>query len=443
MSGEERKGFTMTRIIATLIATLIALTNTPAHAQGLFDVKLGGGGKGGSGRVRVTLPQLVDGLLSQWEPHGFKRRYVDRSGGVVIGEMAWFPQAVRYRLGRGAIPPNDIIQFPPDRYMMPLALAVGTYSSPKSTPKDKAEAAQLIAKFILGFKLNKALLKHAKGKKKGKVTITKFEINWEKKGKVPPDLVKETLDAREVKFAEQSWLLCPWANAPKANEGKANKNFDPTRPMACLVKVAFSFLNTKKKLKPVMAITLASLDDIPDRPTKVYMKDGKVLKKPILVPGPIHFLMTQYGFRVKDALAFGKVYPATLNSPVLREGLIDPYRRIDDNGQPIVKTDKVSDSSSGKAFTVFYWIAWVLIMIGLTVALGLFMNWLIRRFWSWNLTAKIVYVVLMVIFALLSLKWRWLLWGWFGLMVILFALPSIIQRPPPAANGQPANGNAN
>ncbi len=426
----------MSKIIATLI-TLIALftLNTPASAQGLFDVKLGGG-KGGGGRVKVTLPQLVDGLLSQWEPHGFKRRYVDRTGGIVIGEMSWFPKAVRYRLGRSAIPPKDIIQFPPDKYMMPLALAVGHYNNPKTEAKAKAKVAQLIAKHVMGFKLNKVLLKKAKGKRRGKVEITDFEYTWKKDSKLSPEMVAQALNAREVKFAEQSWLLCQWAHAPKANESKANENFDPKKPMSCLIKVAFSFLNKKKKRKPVMAINLASLNEIPDSPAKIYLKDGKALKKPITVPGPVHFLMRQYGFKLKDALTFGKIYPATLNSPVLREGLIDPYRRIDDNGQPIVKTPEASSTS--KVFTVLYWIAWFLIMIALGIALALFMNWLVKRFWSWNWTAKLVYVVLLGGVILLSLIWNWLIWGWLFLAVLLFALPSIIQRPPPAPHN--ANG---
>lgn len=144
------------------------------------------------------------------------------------------------------------------------------------------------------------------------------------------------------------WLNCLEANPAKANEKEKNGNYDPESPTVCLIKIQFR-PEHKGKQTAVMDITLANLQDV----------------------GGVGFLQGEYRIKPGDAQRFSTSAPLILNSPTLREGLIDNVREVRE-GLPVVPETEGSPSSpsissSGKSSTPTRTVGWIFRLVSAMV----------------------------------------------------------------------------
>ena len=432
-----------------IIILITLLISTSAFAQdSLFDVKLGGGGGGGPGPSKVTIEQLVDGALS-WGNHGCKPRYTEPSQGILILECPWFPQTANYKLTKGAIPPDPIVVFPSDPVMLKLSLAVGKLGWPgldtqsgkdKADPRKelKAEVAKILQE--LDEKAEEWKVQKKKGKagkkdpkKKEKPSGDDDDDDDSGDDDAPDGEAEELLSRRSLSSNGLQWSLCQWASSPKANESRVNPRFDPEKPMTCLVRVAFSFEDTKNKRKPQMSIRLARLKDIPSQTGRVVTEDGKLIDVSTL-PAHVAFLMKEYGVKFRDAFRYSTEYPVVFNSPVLREGLIDTYQQLDSSGQPVV--EGLGGTTNG--FRVFYWIIAVLSLLLIPVFLFTTMKWWVEKLWNigaWGTKLKALCGLILLVMLVTAVTWPVLMWVYFmGTAMLFIATQFISNRRVPTAN---------
>jgi hypothetical protein len=447
------------------VALFVLLVTVPAFVVAqdegsLFDVDLGG-----APAIIVTPEQLVDGIIGQWSPHGFYPRYVDREGGIVIGEAPWFMLTSRYRVKR--IPPNNIIEFPDYFEMKRVALLPQVFPDDDDVPeekrvskKEKKKLRQEAAKAILAFHavevLRQRIEEQARSSRRGRrnidFVITSLNIERLQEQLSDDDAgdadvsdadagdadVEEELSdediAKAMKFDwvpwnGQRWYTCEWANKPRPNETKANSHFDPKRPPSCLIKIAFT--GTEKR-KPIMAITLASLQDIPHVLFVSDKADSKGEKAIVGgIPGGVGFLMGEYGFTKEDAIRFSKVAPMVLNTSTKREGLLDTFRKLED-----AQTDPAT--SRVELWTVLYAVGWFIVMILLAWTWFKALETIVYNIWrttqwSWKIWV-FLYCPLLLIAGILMPFYPFLEWVFLGVAALLLIIPSLIS----SSNGEGA-----
>ena len=403
--------------ITFVVALVVSLFSAPAFAQGLFDTPEGGGGE----VIIVTPEQLVDGILAQSAPHGCKPRYINRAEGMVIMECRWFPMMSRYRVT--SIPPEAIISFPPYELMWGLAMTPrlefykGESVSEEMLKERKLQrmnSAKAVQLFSAGEKVRQEAQKKIKDKKK-KVVIKNLEGQLDEdtdKGNAESVMdekeVEKTLLSQNVPWNGLDWYTCQWANPQETiNQGTALKNpaWDKDSPMVCLIKIAFSGTD---KHKPVMAVTLASLSDIPDG---------------------LKWLTREYGIKAEDAKRFSTSAPMVRNSPILREGLLDTFQKM---SKAQAESDEPGTVGAGAtAIKVVWWICLLgnLVLWGLILFMAL--QWLALSLYNSSKLGPKSYALLVAAeLALLAFMWKveWAAWASFGVALAVIVIIQMVKK---------------
>lgn len=339
----------MQKIISIVVVAFISLVAVSASAQGLLDTEEPTGG--GPAAPNMTVGELADRLEGQWAPNGFVPRFRNRTDGIVIGEAPWFPPTVKWQVKD--FPPKEIISFPD--YDRMLVTSTGKSLKDLKRTSGKPTVANIS---VNGKKMTVQFTKEVMATS---VAAGSFQVKEEASG-TAVSVTSATMDPRDpskrsvvlettqglnprktylvegqIQYAvsEDSveplgllqrssdpslkWHTCLEANPPKAHESGMNAKFDPLVPTSCLVKFQFR----KEGSRFFLDVMLASIQDL---------GGGE--------PEKIRFLVENYGLKGDQIKRFSNTAYMVVNSPTMREGMIDIFRIVEDDGQKRIQDPK-------------------------------------------------------------------------------------------------------